>query len=205
VKPVSIEVVNRRGVLRAVVVDSEPLWRDTLAAVLKRLGVGMIHVCESSGEVVELISSTPPHLVLLDAGEASGVLVELHRAQRLLPHLTTVLVARNGSRAAAGGLEVAASVNKCSELEEIEAVLHDVIRERLEWATLTPRELQVLTLVRKGASNREVAKDLWLSDQTVKFHLANAYRKLGVKRRGDAVGRADELGLLPEEAEFELV
>jgi DNA-binding CsgD family transcriptional regulator len=61
---------------------------------------------------------------------------------------------------------------------------------------LTRRELEILTLVSEGRSNRQVAELLWVTDQTVKFHLANVYRKLGVRSRFDAARWAFEHGLL---------
>ena len=62
-------------------------------------------------------------------------------------------------------------------------------------ARLTRRELEVLRLV-EGRSNRQVAKLLWVTDDTVKFHLANVYRKLGVSSRAEAVEWASANGLL---------
>ena len=61
---------------------------------------------------------------------------------------------------------------------------------------LTRRELEVLRLAARGNSNNEVAKMLWLSRETVKFHLANTYRKLGVANRQEAAKTAAERGLL---------
>ncbi|HZS23371.1 MAG TPA: LuxR C-terminal-related transcriptional regulator [Gaiellaceae bacterium] len=55
---------------------------------------------------------------------------------------------------------------------------------------LTPRELDVLRLVAARHTNSEIARDLWVSQETVRFHLRNAYRKLGVHTRADAVRRA---------------
>jgi DNA-binding NarL/FixJ family response regulator len=52
---------------------------------------------------------------------------------------------------------------------------------------LTPRELEILTAVVRGLSNRDIAKELWVTEQTVKFHLSNVYRKLGVANRTGAV------------------
>jgi DNA-binding NarL/FixJ family response regulator len=51
---------------------------------------------------------------------------------------------------------------------------------------LTRRELEVLQLVTRGASNAAVAKTLWVTEQTVKFHLSNVYRKLSVSNRTEA-------------------
>jgi DNA-binding NarL/FixJ family response regulator len=62
-------------------------------------------------------------------------------------------------------------------------------------ARLTRRELEVLRLV-EGRSNRQVAEILWVTDETVKFHLANVYRKLGVSSRSEAVAWARRNGLL---------
>jgi DNA-binding NarL/FixJ family response regulator len=57
---------------------------------------------------------------------------------------------------------------------------------------LSPRETEVLQLLAAGLSNRAIAKDLWLSDQTVKFHLQKIYRKLGVSNRTEAARYAHE-------------
>lgn len=63
-------------------------------------------------------------------------------------------------------------------------------------ASLTKREREVLTLAAEGHSNAEVAQMLWVTEQTVKFHLSNAYRKLGVTNRTGASRWAYENGLL---------
>ena len=62
---------------------------------------------------------------------------------------------------------------------------------------ITPRELEILTLVARGFSNREIATRLFVSVNTVKTHCARAFGKLGAARRTQAVQRGKELGLLP--------
>jgi LuxR family maltose regulon positive regulatory protein len=62
---------------------------------------------------------------------------------------------------------------------------------------LTARELQILTLLREPVWPKEIACQLGISPLTVKRHLINVYRKLGVTTRWDAVSRAIELGILP--------
>jgi two-component system, NarL family, response regulator LiaR len=62
---------------------------------------------------------------------------------------------------------------------------------------ITARELEVLTLVARGLSNREIATQLFVSENTVKTHCARAFDKLGAARRTQAVQRGKELGLLP--------
>ena len=62
---------------------------------------------------------------------------------------------------------------------------------------ITARELEILTLVARGFSNREIATQLFVSENTVKTHCARAFDKLGAARRTQAVQRGKELGLLP--------
>jgi len=62
---------------------------------------------------------------------------------------------------------------------------------------LTPRELEVLSLLRGPASIKEIAQQLHISHSTAKRHTINLYGKLGVNRRWDAVAKAEELSILP--------
>jgi DNA-binding NarL/FixJ family response regulator len=61
---------------------------------------------------------------------------------------------------------------------------------------LTPRELEILRLVANGASNGLIARELWVTEQTVKFHLSNVYRKLNVANRTEASHVAHLHGLI---------
>jgi DNA-binding NarL/FixJ family response regulator len=61
---------------------------------------------------------------------------------------------------------------------------------------LTPRELEVLGLLAEGLPNKAIARRLDISDQTVKFHVAAIYGKLGAANRTDAVRRAVRRGLV---------
>ena len=62
--------------------------------------------------------------------------------------------------------------------------------------TAVQRELEVLTLVARGSTNKEAAKKLFISEATVKTHLIHVYAKLGVNDRAAAVAVAFERGLL---------
>jgi len=61
---------------------------------------------------------------------------------------------------------------------------------------LTKRELEILHLIEKGYSNKEIAQALYISVRTVKYYATNIYAKLGVSGRTQAVFKARELGLL---------
>ena len=61
---------------------------------------------------------------------------------------------------------------------------------------LSPREFEGLQLLARGSSNKEVARQLFISLPTVKWHTSNIYGKLGVQNRTQAVAKARALGLL---------
>ena len=61
---------------------------------------------------------------------------------------------------------------------------------------MTRREHEILRLVAEGLTNAQLARMLWLSEQTVKFHLSNIYRKLGVANRTEASRWAQVHGVL---------
>jgi DNA-binding NarL/FixJ family response regulator len=63
---------------------------------------------------------------------------------------------------------------------------------------LTKRELEILRLVAEGHSNSQLARMLWVTEQTIKFHLSNIYRKLDVANRTEASRWAQVHGLLAE-------
>lgn len=68
---------------------------------------------------------------------------------------------------------------------------------RLEQLGITPRELNILEAMAAGLSNREIAEQLFVSENTVKTHAARLFDKLLAQRRTQAVQRAKEAGLIP--------
>jgi DNA-binding NarL/FixJ family response regulator len=67
-------------------------------------------------------------------------------------------------------------------------------------AGLTERELEILKALARGLTNQAIAKESWVSEQTVKFHLSNVYRKLGVANRTEAARFAYEHMLVESHA-----
>jgi NarL family two-component system response regulator LiaR len=68
---------------------------------------------------------------------------------------------------------------------------------QLEALGITPRELEILSLIAQGLSNREIAGRLFVSENTVKTHCSRAFDKLGARRRTQAVQLGKQLGILP--------
>jgi NarL family two-component system response regulator LiaR len=82
-----------------------------------------------------------------------------------------------------------------AEAPALEPFAPNTVRQRT--LGITARELEILTLIARGFSNREIATQLFVSVNTVKTHCARAFDKLGAARRTQAVRRGKELGLLP--------
>ena len=68
---------------------------------------------------------------------------------------------------------------------------------RREQLGITPREVEIIEAIAAGLSNREIAEQLFVSENTVKTHAARLFDKLSARRRTQAVQRAKEAGLIP--------
>jgi non-specific serine/threonine protein kinase len=83
-------------------------------------------------------------------------------------------------------------------LEHATTIDEPVTRARKEPEDpLTPREREVLELIAQGRSNREIAEALFVTEHTVKYHVASLFSTLDATSRSEAVARAASLGLLP--------
>jgi DNA-binding NarL/FixJ family response regulator len=181
--------------------------------------VGRTHALEES---LRLVRKHRPDLLVVDLYGPVGIDADdfLRRvAPRLaggklivLSSVDDPVVAR---RALAGG--AAAYVVKSEKLSDLDfavrQALHrsiylplgDAVPEPAEAGSepgpelLTARELEILRLAAEGASNPELARRLWITEQTVKFHLTNVFRKLGVSSRTEAARWARAHGVAGDE------
>jgi DNA-binding CsgD family transcriptional regulator len=94
--------------------------------------------------------------------------------------------------AATPGVTLAAS----REAADVVLVAADPARAPDWGASLTPREIEVLTLLAEGASNKTIARHLGISVHTAKFHVGSLLDKLDATGRTDAVAHAARLGVL---------
>jgi DNA-binding NarL/FixJ family response regulator len=93
-------------------------------------------------------------------------------------------------------LDAALAGNIVHSPARIETAPHAPSMPATEHLSLTPREIGILQLVAAGATNSEIAAQLWITRQTVKFHLSNIYRKLGVSNRTGACHYAHLHGMM---------
>jgi DNA-binding NarL/FixJ family response regulator len=188
-------------------------------------GVGITTVGKTTdpGEALDLVSEHHPDVLLTDVDVSSSELDGLEclrRAHELGPGLkTVVLSASHQPEQIESAFAAGASVFcvKTAAQDDLMAAIrqafdtsiylaHSVSAPRREplpgvdAPELTRRELEILRLVAEGHSNSQLARMLWVTEQTVKFHLSNIYRKLDVANRTEASRWAQLHGLLPDPA-----
>ena len=166
------------------------------------------------------IAEADPEVVVIDElNDPETALTRIAQIRAAIPHTKIVLLTASMEsswlgKAADAGIDaaVAKNVHPASLgalIREVAAgnVFHafDTVRaeppkRELDYCGLTTREREILALVASGASNSRIARQLWVTEQTVKFHLSNVYRKLGVANRTEASHHAHMYGLLEPSA-----
>lgn len=201
--------------LRLLVVDDHPVVREGLVAMLD--GEEGIAVAGSAASVEEAIlrhAELAPDVTLLDwrLGKGDGVEV-LRRVRARAPQARFVVLstfdAEADVRAAlaagaagyllktAGPEEIADAVRRVARgLRVLPGELAAKLAEAPPPDPLTPRERQILTELTRGASNREIAERMKISEATVKDHLTHVFEKLGVDSRTQAIATALARGLV---------
>jgi two-component system nitrate/nitrite response regulator NarL len=170
-----------------------------LAALLTSAGFPVTHGAEEDVLIVDDswlpdagALADAPAVVALGSRDWAALLPEVMTGGwAALPADTTPAELLAGVLGAAAGLAVLppGQVGVLEHFEDSEASGPSDI-------ALTPRELDVLNLLALGLSNKRAARDLGVSESTVKFHVASLYSKLGVQSRAGAVARGIGLGLV---------
>ncbi|MEU7744953.1 response regulator transcription factor [Nonomuraea sp. NPDC049158] len=197
------------------IVDDHPVVRDGLRGMFDH--VDDIEVVAEAGDGYEALAmarQARPHVILMDLRmpglDGVGAIERLrvdHPEIKVIV-LTTYDTDADVTRAMAAG--VAGYLLKDAPREELHravrtaaaggAVLAPSIASALIRGPAaqrpSPRELEVLRLVARGAANKEIARTLLISETTVKTHMKHVFAKLGVETRAAAVVVAMERGLL---------
>jgi two-component system response regulator DesR len=158
-------------------------------------------------EAVELTKRYEPHVAVVDlfVGEESGPEI-CERLRQAWPSVKVLLISGAGriSPSAARAAGAAGFVIKDLPAPDVAQAVRMVglgmtvfpPQEDPQGLVLSDREREVLDLIASGATNREIAGELYLSPHTIKEHTSGLYRKLKVRNRAEAVQRAQRLGLL---------
>jgi DNA-binding NarL/FixJ family response regulator len=209
--------------LRAVLLDPHPIWLDAIELVLDRVGVTVVGKTNSGSEALRMVEERTPDLLTLELdplpGEPNGldVLRQVHSTGADLRAI--VLSTHHDSSHVDSALAAGASayVVKTAHPDDVASAVRQAFEHSVFMSSgapaptpttadapvrierpggLTRREIEILKLVAEGHSNAQLARMLWVTEQTVKFHLSNIYRKLDVANRTEASRWAQRNGLL---------
>jgi NarL family two-component system response regulator LiaR len=200
-----------RSVIRIVIVDDHPVVRQGLRLMLEqRPDLEVVGEGADGAQAIALATELVPDVLLLDllmpGVDGIGVLREIKRLTPATQVIVLTSYAEDDYILNAINAGALSYLLKDASPEELvaavraatrgESVLHPVVaarvlrevrsRERSAWSDLTPRELEVLTHVARGRSNQEIARELVLSEATVRTHMANILSKLHLADRTQA-------------------
>ena len=207
---------------RVVLVDDHPLFVEALRAAVERAGIEVAGTASRGDELMKLMETVDADAVLLDLAMPGLDGYEcLDQLRDRYPKTRVIVVSatddeENIRRALDSG--AVCFVGKATDPNDLAGAVHVLLSDSIHLevprsarpgprasrtngaaaALLTPRELEILRLASDGLSNSEMAKQLWVTDQTIKFHLSNIYRKLEVSNRTGASRWAREHGLLDD-------
>ena len=197
--------------VRVLVVDEYP---SQVAGVVSAMsGSPTMRVAMTAGSGTQALTALEadiPDVVLVEpwmrAGDGLALITKIHQQY---PQVAVIAYSRmwdddHVAQARAAG--ASAHIPKTTPVEDLPAIVRQVlagaeVRPSTTAAAgsagdLTSREREVLSLASQGLSNQEIASTLFVTEQTVKFHLSNIYRKLGVHNRTEASHRATRSGML---------
>ncbi len=165
-------------------------------------------------EVLPLVGRTSPDVVLLDLRmpgmDGLRCLELLHERH---PSVKAIIFSGSDDPAAvdaAFARGAVAFIQKAIDPADLPSIVRQAVAGNVIFATghgghtdpvesqwdLTPREIEILRALAGGHSNKQMAREFWLSEQTIKYHLTNIYRKLQVRSRTEAVRLAYEHGVI---------
>ncbi len=202
--------------MRVLIADDHRLMLEGIRAALGGADdIEVVGEAQDGSQVLPLVSELKPDVVLLDIRmpKLDG-LACLERLRKLHPQVKVVVLSvfndpdhiEAALKRGANGyivksinpLDLPSALRQAVD-ETVYNVLgvpeHDQPRHARE-AGLTDREITILAGVARGLSNRALGKELWVTEQTVKFHLTNIYRKLDVANRTEAARAAYRLGIV---------
>lgn len=204
--------------LRLLVVDDHPVVRAGLRALLgARPDLDVVAEAATADEAVRQAAAVRPDVVLMDLQLGDGV-DGVAATERLLalpdPPRVLVLTTYDTEDDIMRAIEAGATgyLLKDCPPEEIFRAVHAAAagqtvlsppvaarlmsRMRGSQPTLSAREVEILTLLARGLANRQISRELFISEATVKTHLVHIYAKLGVDSRTAAVHAAVERKLI---------
>ncbi len=201
--------------LKVVIADDHPLVLEAVRIAFSDApDIEIVGVATAGQEVLPLVHRTSPDVALLDLRmpgmDGLRCLELLHERH---PSVKTIIFSGSDDPAAVDAAFARGAVGfiqKTIDPADLAAVVRQAVAGNVflqagnarpaapmesQW-DLTPREIEILRALAGGLSNKQMAREFWLSDQTIKYHLTNIYRKLKVQSRTEAVRLAYEHQLI---------
>lgn len=201
--------------IRILLADDHPSLRAGLATILNaEPGFSVVAEAGSGSETIRKAATSSPDVLVVDIRMPDGDGIQtIKELMKINPKVKTLILTTydneedvfNGLEAGARGYilkdttreEIIEAVRKVHAGERfLPSAIAARLADRIIRPSLTPRELDVLRLVSRGRSNKEMAAAMFISDETVKSHMKSLFQKLGVHDRAEAVGIALQRGLL---------
>jgi DNA-binding NarL/FixJ family response regulator len=210
--------------MKIVIADDHGLVLTGVRRALEREGgFEIVGEARRGEEVLPLVARTDPDVVLLDL-RMPGIdgLGCLQRLRERFPDVKVVMCSMSTDtdqiqaafkRGACGyilktidPIDLASAIRQAVEGTAYHALGLPAMDEETigRTAGLSERELEIVKAVSRGMSNKAIANELWVTVQTVKFHLTSIYRKLGIANRTEAARWALAKGLVDNESEIAL-
>jgi DNA-binding NarL/FixJ family response regulator len=197
----------------AVLLDPHPIWLDAIEPVLASIGIHVIGRATSPERALALIEERRPDIAVVGTMTANGATGTLSLIRSACEKVSGIRVIVLGEASDAADVDAAfaagavAYVIKTAQADDLAATIRQTIAARpgddeVE-SMVTRREREILKALAEGRSNRELARMFWITEETVKFHLSNIYRKLEVSNRTEAAGWAHRHGLVDERERLE--
>lgn len=201
---------------KVLIADDHPLVRSGVRRALEEEhDIEVVGEATNGAKVLPLIGQTGPDLVVLDISmpQLDG-LACLDQIRKRYPDVKVVILSASGDPdrvQAALARGATAYVLKSVDVRDLASALRQAIEgtvfqafgvqqdsdgELASSAGLTKRETAILKAVARGLTNQAIGREFWISEQTVKFHLRNIFRKLEVGSRTEAARYAFEHGLV---------
>jgi DNA-binding NarL/FixJ family response regulator len=201
--------------IKVLLADDHPLLVAGIRRTLEQNeDIEIVGEAHSGPELMQLVERRGPDLVLMDLRMPGVVGTEcIARLRESRPDLKMVVLSACDDRPSIDAALTAganAYIVKSVHTSDIASVIRQasggavfhaprgaqpVVPAEPELPMLTDRERSILSAVAAGMTTATISRDLWVSEHTVKFHLTNIYRKLGVPNRAGAVRFAFEHGM----------
>lgn len=205
-----------------VVFDRYPLFLDVVENVLRSSGVDVAAKVTTTAQAMAQLEAQDADVLVAGVetdAEAAEVIALVRDAVARRPSLKVILLsALPASRLAADAFAAGTSafVSRNGSPDDVAVAVRQAYAPSIHFAphaaapdakaddtltaALTEREVEILRRLARGQSNAEIARGLSVTVQTVKFHVSNIFRKLGVSNRTQASSRARAMKLVRDEA-----